>query len=185
MFWQVCPGFPGRPVPDAGTSALSWALLTCQRAAQCALLGSAPLLTAVLSLSGCFGLKLLTHLLSQFLINALGFTASCWIKCKVCKRQLLAYSLLHQHWEGFSSSQPAAAIVIVFGPQLSQSHKIRLFPKSPPRNLWTWKERDISKWAPMTILLLQPFPIASTARKKVFFPCIKLHLEWIGRGKLF
>lgn len=130
MFWQVCPGFPGRPVPDTGTSALSWALLTCQRAAQCALLGSAPLLTAVLSLSGCFGLKLLTHLLSHFFINTLGFTAPCWIKCKVCKCQLLAYSLLQQHWEGFSSPQPAAAIVIVFGlitpnPTLApSSHKV-------------------------------------------------------------
>lgn len=58
---------------------------------------------------------------------------------------IISIQPVQQHWEGFYSSQPAAAIVIVFGPQLSQSHKIRLFPKSPPRNLWTWKERDISR----------------------------------------
>lgn len=154
MFLQVCPGCPGRPVPDAGTSALSWALLMFQRAAQCILLGSAPLLTEVLSLPCCSGLRLLTHSLSQFFLNALGSTASCWIKCKVCKCQLLAYSLLQQHWEGFfqlsDSSCHSNSLWLNytqhnFSPQLLQSHKIGLFPKSLPRNLRTWRERDISR----------------------------------------
>lgn len=149
MFLKVCPDCLGRSVPDAGTSALSWALLTCQGTVY-----PAGICTEVLSLSGCSGLRLLIHLLSQFFINTLGFTASCWIKYKVCKYQLLAYSLLQQHWEGFfqlsASSCHSNSLWLNytqpnFSSQLLRSHKGGLFPKSLSRNLWTRRERDIRR----------------------------------------
>lgn len=152
MFLQACPGCPGRPVPDAGTCALSWALLTSQRehSVSCWDLHLSDRRSQPAGLLWAEAI----HLLSQFFINALGFTAPCWIKCKVCSSQLLAHSLLQQHWDGlfqlsasschsnslwFNYTQPN------FSPQLLSSHKIGLPPKSLPRNLGTWKERDISR----------------------------------------
>lgn len=148
MFLQACPG------SQAGLSlmlvtSLYWALLVCQRAAKA--------YAAVL-----WGLHLWWKMLwsSFFLaapdwcyshtcwlssvINAPGFRASCWTKCKVCKCQLLAYSLLPQHLEMFcklsanschSNSLWPNCTQLNFSSQLLRKSQDRIVSQKPPQQL--------------------------------------------------